>query len=293
VTADPGLLPRLARWLCPDGPPTRFVAFRLLVGTFATIYLLVRVRYFGDFSRHAPSDFAPIGVCQILTRPLPPSGTWLLAVTGVALGGLFVSGRGPRRIGAAAFAANLLWLTTYASSWGKILHSENLLVWHTAIVAIAEMLERGDGLARSWALRAASIATVLTYFVAGVTKLRLGGGAWVSGNALGDWLAFDALRKIELGTLSSPVAAELAARPSLLVTLAGYTLLVELGAPLALVSDRVARAWVLLAWLFHVGIGVTMAIGFFYPLAGVAFAPLLAVERFPLVRRAVRSRALA
>ena len=74
----------------------------------------------------------------------------------------------------------------------------------------------------------------------------------------------------------------------LLAVLAIFTLLVELGAPVALASPRIARAWCALAWLFHAGILATMAIGFFYPLSGVAFASLLDLERAPRLARMLR-----
>jgi hypothetical protein len=43
--------------------------------------------------------------------------------------------------------------------------------------------------------------------------------------------------------------------------------------------------WAALAWAFHLGILAAMAIGFFYPLSGVAFASLLDLERFPRLAR--------
>ncbi|MBX3207077.1 MAG: hypothetical protein KF764_18670 [Labilithrix sp.] len=277
-----GAVDRLAGWLAPEGPRSRAVIARMLAGAFATAYLLVRLRYFADGERHAPSDFAPVGICAILGAPLPAGATWVIAVVTAALGVAFTAGRRIRIVGPAFFVA-LLWTLSYASSWGKILHSENLLVLHVGIFALAGDL-RGARVV-GWALRAAAIATVLTYVVAGVTKLRSGGGAWLSGDALGSWLAWDALRKIELGSLHSPLAARIAGSPPLLQAFALYTLAVELGAPLALVSRRSAYGWVALAWLFHVGIAATMAIGFFYPLSGVAFAALLPVERVAPLRR--------
>jgi hypothetical protein len=278
----------VSRWLAPEAPPARLVVVRAFVGAFATIYLLVRLRYFADFARHAPDDFAPVGVCSLLGAPLPRSATWLLAIAAAAAGAAFTAGRRLRVTGP-VFAVLLLWVISYASSWGKILHSENLLVLHVFVLALAG--DAKEPRVAGWALRAASVATVLTYFVAGITKLRSGGTAWLSGDALGDWLAWDALRKIELGSFYSPLAAHLASSRWLLQGLAVFTLLVEIGAPIALASPRTARAWALLAWLFHVGILVTMAIGFFYPLSGVALAPLLSVERLPLLRRlGARSR---
>jgi hypothetical protein len=115
-----------------------------------------------------------------------------------------------------------------------------------------------------------------------------GGVAWLTGRALGEWLAFDAVRKIELGSFHSPVAVWVATSPILCALLAVFTLLVELGAPVALASPRLARAWSAAAWCFHAGILLTMAIGFFYPLSGVAFASLLDVERHPRIARLAR-----
>jgi hypothetical protein len=213
----------------------------------------------------------------------PPAATWTLAVLTVVSGIAFLRGRFPR-VSGTVFFLSLLWITTYRSSFGKILHSENLLVLHVGIVAVAAFLRDPE----RWALRTMSIATVLTYVVAGVSKLRAGGIAWLTGRALGEWLAFDAVRKIELGSFHSPVAVLVATSPVLCAVFAIFTLAVELGAPIALASPRLARIWCAFAWLFHVGILATMAIGFFYPLSGVAFASLLELDRHPKLARVVR-----
>lgn len=246
---------------------------RLLVGTFAVAYLVVRFRYFADLSRHDASELSPVGVASILSAPLPPAATWSIAILAVISGVAFTRGVHLRASGI-VFSLALLWVTTYRSSFGKILHSENLLVLHVLVLAAAAWVRD-----ERWTLRTLGVATTLTYFVAGVTKLRAGGGAWLSGQALGEWLAFDAVRKIELGSFHSPLAGWLSTSPALLVALSAFTLAVELGAPLALLSTRVARAWVVLAWAFHLGVLLAMAIGFFYPLTGVAFASLLPLEK--------------
>ncbi len=279
-------LSRVPEWLVPEAPRARALVVRTLVSAFATVYVLARVRYFGDMSRHARSDFSPVGVCSVLESPLPAAVTWGIVLVTIALGMTFTIGRRVRVVGP-MFFIGLLWTVSYASSWGKILHSENLFVLHVLVFAVAGDLE--DPRTAGWALRAASVATALTYVVAGVTKLRSGGSAWLSGQALGDWLAWDALRKIELGSFHSPLAERVAASPSLLQLFAIYTLAVELGAPLALASRRAARVWVLLAWSFHAGILATMAIGFFYPLSAVAFAPLLDAEKLPRLRGRLRA----
>jgi hypothetical protein len=57
------------------------------------------------------------------------------------------------------------------------------------------------------------------------------------------------------------------------------TVLVELGAPIALLSRRWRGPWAVAAWAFHVGIAALMWISFPYPLVGLAYAPLFRVER--------------
>jgi hypothetical protein len=270
----------------------RIDAVRMLVGLFATLYVLVRAPYLVG-SSHDAASFAPVGICSFLHGPLSAPVMWTLVGAAVVSGGLFTLGRWLRITGPIWFVT-LLFVTSYASSWGKILHSENLVVFHAGILALAFALRRRRGRGRVMdgdtarlALRALSLVTVLTYFVAGITKLRSGGAGWISGEALGDWLAWDALRKIELGSIHSPLAPLIASSRPLVQVLAVYTLIVELGAPLAMFSRRIAIAWVLLAWMFHLGILLTMAIGFFYPLSAIAFASMLPIERLPLLRRLV------
>jgi hypothetical protein len=254
-----------------SAPWERVARARGLVGLFATVYVLVRFPYLT--SAHPAGDFHPIGIV-LLAEPLPRTAVVAITIAAIALGAAYVAGT---RVGRVGFPIALLWVTTYASSWGKILHSENLLVMHVAILAFAS-----GATSAGWFLRLASIVTVLTYFVAGVTKLRVSGTAWLAGDPLGLWLRWDALRKIELGSFASPLATFVAGRPALLRVLAIYTLIVELGAPFALLSRRTTYAWAALAWCFHVGILATMAIGFFYPLSGVAFASMFPLERVRL-----------
>lgn len=137
-----------------------------------------------------------------------------------------------------------------------------------------------------WAVRALAVATVAGYVVAGVAKLRNGGTAWLDGEVLVNQVAFDNARKDVLGDVMSPVASFFVdnrwlARPAVLASMA-----VELGAPLALLGRRVAAAWSLAAWGFHLAILVLMAIVFPYHLLGLALIPLLPLEEW--TRRARR-----
>ena len=61
--------------------------------------------------------------------------------------------------------------------------------------------------------------------------------------------------------------------------MAAATVVIELAAPVALLGGRIRTAWVLAAWLMHLGVLAFMLIGFPFPLVFVAFAPLYRVER--------------
>ena len=132
-------------------------------------------------------------------------------------------------------------------------------------------------------VRIVSLITVLTYVLAGWMKLRNGGWAWLSGDVLRNQVAFDNLRKVVLGDRWSHLGARLVATSWFWRPVALATLVVELGAPLALLGGRWRNVWVAAAWSFHVGTLLLMAIMFPYPLSGVAYASLFPLERLAQV----------
>lgn len=117
-----------------------------------------------------------------------------------------------------------------------------------------------------------SIVTTLSYLIAGVTKLRVSGVDWVESDVLLHQVAYDNLRKAVLGDTYSPIGAWAVAHPALFRPLAALSLVIEVGAPLALFSRRGARAWAIAAWGFHLGVLALMMIFFPYQLFGIAFA---------------------
>jgi hypothetical protein len=129
-----------------------------------------------------------------------------------------------------------------------------------------------------WGVRLLAALTAATYVLAGIAKLRLAGAGWLDGQLLRDQIAVDNLRKAMLGDDVAPLARVLVANPAWLAVLAAGTLIVELGAPLAMRGGRVAWVWVAAAWAFHLGVVLAMNIWFPYPLLGPAFLPLLAPD---------------
>jgi hypothetical protein len=286
----------------------RLAAVRVLVGAFAVLYLLGTAPSFLRVSGFAPQDFDPVGPLFWLEQPVPSAVVFVAFAAAVVAGVGFTLGVG-YAVSGPVFALLLLLLTTYRSSWGMKFHTENLLTLHVLLLAVAPAADvwrwsgrtptdNGktaglEGGRYGWALRAMSVVTVLTYVLAGLAKVRIGGWEWFSGDVLRTQIAYDNVRKIELGSLHSPLGAAAVGVPWLFPVFAWLTLLVELFAPLALLGRRWALGWAALAWSFHLGVLLLMAIGFPYPLSFVAYASLLAPEKvrdWPLVRRALQAR---
>jgi hypothetical protein len=120
--------------------------------------------------------------------------------------------------------------------------------------------------------------------LAGIAKLRIGGWGWVDGDVVRHHVAYSAARLGVLGESPSPLARPLVGVRWWWVPLGCATVLLELIAPLALFLRRFRSAWIAAAWTMHLGIALTMSVVFPYPLACVAFAPLLALDRPPALQ---------
>lgn len=276
-------------WYAP-APAARLAAVRLAVGTFAVCYLSVRFPSFTSVGRLS-RQFAPVGPLAWMEAPLPSALLVPLTLLTLVLGLAFTAGV-RYRLCAPLFALALLALTTYRSSFGMKFHTENLLVWHVLLLAVSPAADaasvdaaHGGAAPRpehgryGWALRAMAAVTAVTYVLAGLAKLRLGGDGWFGGEILQAQIAYDNLRKIELGSLHSPLGVLLVPELALLALLAWLTLAVELGAPLALLGRRAAALWSLGCFGFHLSVLATMAIAFAYPLSGVPYLVYFRAER--------------
>jgi hypothetical protein len=279
-------------WWTPM-PPERLAALRIAMGGYGVVATAVQFSKLANWSHFSSTQFQPVGVVKlVLDAPLHAAvmpAAWALTLV---FGVLFIVGWRFRWT-APVYVALLLWVYSYRSSWGQIFHTDNLLVLHTAILACARSADRwAIGVANApdeaggprerygWPVRLMATVTVLAYFVAGVAKLRYAGPSWVTGPTLMHHVAWDNLRKIELGDVYSPLGPWLLRFPSVFVALAIFTMAIELLAPLALFHGGLARAWCLGMWGFHFGILLLMAIVFAYPLSGIAFLPFFQPERW-------------
>ena len=294
---------RLDGWWRTPAPAKRLAVLRVLVGGFAVGYVAIRAPSLLSYTSFDDSQFAPVGVVTLLGGPLPDVVLRLLLVATLFVGLAFLAGW-RFRISGPSFALLLLALLTYRNAWGQIFHTENILVLHVLVLGLSPAADAlsldsrgrdapGEEARYGWPIRLMCILTVATYFIAGETKLRIAGLDWITTDSLRNLIAYDNLRKIELGDTHSPLGGLLVGHAWLFPPLAVATLAVELGAPLALLSKRIARVWALLAWGFHVGVASVMAIIFPYPLLGIAFAPFFAVERLSFRLPARLTRRLA
>ena len=282
---------RTTSWLRPPAPPERLAMVRILVATYAVVWLAGALGGILGLVDGDAARWQPVGILAPLDTP-PAAGLViaLLVVTFVA-GVAFAAGA-RARVSGPVFAAAFVLVATYRSSWGQIFHTDDLVAIHLIILAVAPSARAWSWDARradpppadqrfGWPLRLMSIVTVATYVLAGVAKLRTSGLDWVTGSVLRDQIAQDNLLKELFGAPSSPLAGPLLGHAWLFPPMAAFAVLVELGAPVALLGGRWRNAWVAAAWLFHLGILVLMTTFFPYPLSLVAFSSMFAVERLP------------
>jgi hypothetical protein len=275
-----------ASFLAPV-PALRLATLRVLVGAFTTAYLLARVDVMVDFRRFAPSHFQPVGMCSLLGAPLPQA--WVIVIYVLALGLSLAFALGERfRIVGPLCALAFTWVSSYRNSWGMIFHTDNLLLFHLWVVGLSRadcalvrrtVRDAARELASGWPVRLLCALTVASYLLAGVAKLKASGPAWMEGEILRNYIAYDALRKAQVGSLHSPLGAFLVQYSAPFLPIGVLTMALELLGPLALARRKLARLWVLGVYGFHVGVLATMAIAFPYPLSGIAFASFFDCEK--------------
>lgn len=293
------------------GSADRLAALRILLGLSAVVFLGLRFQQYANIAATAPDLFEPVGPIAVLTSPIPPAAfeavliATLLAGLGFVLGWRF-AWTGP------LFAVLLLLVVSYRNSWSMIYHVDNLLVLHILVLGLTRSADAlsldaaglrpisetfdpfagggGDTTApvqdrRAWhweygyPIRLLCAVTVAVYVLSAVAKLSgpLGLG-WAFGDGLRNQIGFDALRKelLELG--AQPLAYVVFNNLALASTIGISAIALELGAVVALFSDRIGRLWAVGAYGMHWGIHAVMGITFWYHLTGLAFAPFLVSE---------------
>ena len=282
-------------WMAPLGAqPVAF--FRVALGLYALIYLISYWPNLTSSANFEATQFEPIGVATFAGDPLAGWLVHALVLAAIGLSVAFTLGWRHTFTGP-LFAFLLLWVFTYRNSWGQIYHTENLLVLHAIVLGFARSaddlsldarrgpVEAPDTSNYGWPLRLCAVLTVLTYFLAGWAKLEISGLEWITSDAMRNHVAYDNLRYDLMGSYDAPLGVWLLSYGWIFKPLAVATLIVELGAPLALLNRRIALVWAATVWFFHLGVLATMVILFPYPLVGLAFLPLFNWDGEPIIER--------
>lgn len=283
------MLARFDRWWRAPAPAERLALVRVLVGVYCIGVLVLRAPSLLRLAQLDARRFAGVGPSALLDAPL--SQPLLIALLVLAfLGALSLTVGFRHRIVAPAFALLLTFLLSYRNSFGHLSHSEQLVSVHVLLLSLmpaADALSLDQNAHRTragplerygWPLRLLMLCVVLSYMLAGWSKLHEGGWAWITGEAVYIQIAHDTLSKLRLGGWVSPVSPTLLRWPWLFAVASIFTLLVELGAFVAMFGGRLRTVWVACAYAMHVGIALAMTIAFPYPMWGIAFASFFELE---------------
>lgn len=282
-------------WWFTPAPAARLAGVRVVVGTFSLWYVGRRVRMLRRLAATDPREFQPVGPVRVIDRPLPVPVVHATTLATVGAAAAFTLGW-RHRVSGPAFSSLLLWTLSYRNSWSMVFHTDNSLVLHALIAGVTPSADAWSLDARrgrtspsggtlagdrryGWPLQLMTAVSTATYTLSGIAKLAGPlGGEWVSGDALRAQVAVDGVRKELGGERATPLAYALYDKPVLFRLAAVATMILELGAPVALVSRRLARPLALALFGMHWGIRLVMGITFRYPASGAAFAPFLDLD---------------
>lgn len=294
------MMSALDRFFRPAWPAERLAMMRLVLGVYGAVFLLVRSRHFMSYASYGMDHFRPVGVVTMLGEPIAEWMAQALVILTILASFAFALGWRYRWT-APLYALSLLWIETYSNSFGFITHTDNLFVLYVMVLSVTPAADAYSIDARSgraggerasrphgrygWGMRLLAVLCVAGYVLAGYAKLRHSGLDFFNEVTLRNYVAFDNVRKIELGSIHSPLGALLLPYEGVFQFLGSLSMVLEIGAPLALMHRHLAKAWCALVFGFHWGVLALMAIGFPFQLIGLAFLPFFPVERLATIRR--------
>jgi hypothetical protein len=264
-------------------PAGRLRVFRTLIYLYLPIDVLV-TRWPLWHGWLPASWYAPLWIGRVLHVPAPTrwSMTGALAAM-VVLSAITALGRGRRSAGAAIAVLYAYWCYM-GFCYGKVDHDRIALL--TALIVLPTLPWRGAVEPRKagWALRCVQMGFMLTYFLAGVTKLLVTGPSWVTSGILVSAIT-------RRGTM---FADPLLHVPWLLYAMQLGIVAFELTSPLMMLRNRIGRAFVVMAFGFQLVTYIGITISFRSLLVCIiAFLPLERLTRTAeVVQRAQDAYAL-
>ena len=283
-------------WFFP-APSQRLALLRIFTGGFVLLYLLSRFDILTRITQVDPSQFAPVGLLQWMPSPLSPNQFllffWLLLILNITyMIGWKFKYTGP------AFAILQLLFFTYYNSWSVLTHQSNTLVLQILIIGLVSAADslsfdawrakitKGVESQREhwqygWPIRLICAATLMTYFLSGTTKVAEGIALeWANGTALRSQIAIYTIRQDLLGVDTSSLFHLLYPYEELFLFFGIATLVLQLGAPLALFGKRLGMIWAIMAWMMHWGTFLLVGITFIYQMSGLVFLPFFDIEKW-------------
>lgn len=281
-------------WFSP-APAERLAALRILTGVYTLYYLLTHRRSLMNSASAGPDVFQPIGVTTWMTAPMSLSLFQIIVGACILFANFFIFGIW-HRVFAPIFAGLLLFVLTYSNSWTMVFHTENMLVLHVIVLALAPAAnaysldviysEERPGLQRffvskrateahfrfHWPIKVLQLGATLPYVVAGIAKVRgKAGWEWAEGANLRDQITMNGLYYDVFMGQAPEITYHVYGWDRAFMFAASLTLVIELCSPLALLHRWAGYVYVVNIMGMHWGIMVLMGIPFPYQLYGWAY----------------------
>lgn len=243
------------RWLFAPESAGRVRTMRAMLA--ALIALRLATGPAGGLGGQPAALFRPVWFLSWMEQ-MPSAGVLVtIQVVGVVAATLAVAGWRERGTFLVAWSS-LLVLAALRASRGKIQHNDLPLVLVAGVLAAApvglRVLDPRRARAWGWPVRTSLVVVTVIYFLTGLQKLVTSGAAWVLS---------DNLRNVMYGARlngkapTDVVSLFIADRPWLAHLAALATLVIELGAVVALVRPRARPAYVVAVVLLHACIYLT------------------------------------
>jgi len=302
-------------WFRPLSPD-RLSIFRILVGIYA--FYLMSGRYISYLVNNTSSGKRPgylfdqVGIVNLIDSPIAPEIFKLVLLAALIFNILFILGL-LYRISGPVFALLFLFLISYSHSWSMIYHSRNIAVLHCLVLGFTlsadsisldsliknripgkykphllfgNIRSNSPGWQYGWPIMLINSMTVVCYFLAGIAKIMGPIGIyWVLGESVRSQVAVDAIRKEFLAAGAQPLSYLLYNRVYIFTAIGISSILLELGAPFAVINRRIGYIWSLLTLGMHWGIYWLMGITFRYQMAGIIFLPFFPIEKISMYLR--------
>lgn len=258
------------RWWTAPMPLARIALLRVGLYAFALVDMALFVNDVIPYG-YAPEFYKPLLIGRLLHLPTPNETlVHVLQIVLIVSAIVAASGRLPRIAGWVA-GLSYTWWVVISMSYGKVDHDHLAIIIAMLVlptVGRAPFRSSATTEAAGFALRSIQVATIATYFLSSIAKIRA--HQWTFGWPNSAILAWAMMRR------PNPVSAQLLHYPALLVVLQWISFCAEFLSPVTLFLKRRALLFAALFWIgFHAMTFALLGIHFLPTVVcWLAFAPL-------------------